>query len=182
MKTTGVTFPIQVMRVTEVIGARPRDEAILGRSLVRAGFSVTMTPVIETGKTHKDYYPDGRVFASRKDVDTFKHFEFGLRYRGLRRWIPLPDRGLRAMLDHHCAVEFWTRNELTIQDPNHPWIHWLFPSTSWLRNGRGRWTGRSYGEAPRIDVEDYPEPGVPLSDGGFWKTASPPPTPERSFL
>lgn len=165
MKANGVTFGVHTIRVTQVIGAMPRDQAILGEALVRCGFSVTIAPVIKTGETRQGY----------KAVDTFQHFEFVLMAGGWRRWLPIPDRQLRRILDHHCAVELWTRNLVDgVPDSTYPWIHWLFPSTSWLREGRGQWKGRSYPDGPDIRTEDYPDFG-PVSDGGFWKTITPPP-------
>lgn len=167
--TEGLTFPVQVLRVTQIIGAMSRDEAVLGRTLTRSRFSMKITPVIETGER----------FGGYRRPDRFDHFEFEMHHRGWRRWIPLPDTELLDLLDHHCAIELWTSNDPTVPDPGHPWIHWLFPSTSWLRKGRG-WTGRSYAEAPKIIPNDFPEP-VALTEGGFWKTATPPPVIERSF-
>jgi hypothetical protein len=174
VKANGVTFAVHTIRVTQVIGATPPDEAILGDVLIRRGLSATLTPVISTGKEHKDYFPCGCVRATLKEVDTFQHWEFALSFGGWRRWLPIPDRELRRILNHHCALELWTRN---VDDSGYSWIHWLFPSTSWLPDGRGRWKGRSYPGGPNIKVEDYPDFG-PLSEGGFWKTATPP--PERS--
>ncbi len=178
MKTTGVTFGVHTIRATEMRGALPGDVAILGEALVRRAFSVTITPVIEAGVTVRDPV-EGPVFARYRGPDKFKHWEFELgypRWRRLGRWL-FPDKNFQRILDHHCVIELWSMHLVDgEQDATWPWIHWLFPSTSWLRNGRTRWTGRSYAEGPRMKPEDFPDDTLSLTDGGFWKTASGPPS------
>jgi hypothetical protein len=185
MTTSGVMLGVDTLRFTELHGGTVGDNAILGKHLIRCNLNVLMEPVIKTGETKKFYKDCGCIESSYKRPDTFLHFEFELTSKGWRYlWnFFKPDRELERMLDRHCAVEFWTAQMVGEgrdfhQDPTYPWIHWVFPSTTWLRGRRGRWTGRSHPDGPKMKPEDYPADTLAMTDGGWWKTALPP--PERS--
>lgn len=174
--STGVTLFVDTLRVTELQGALAGDVPIFGEHLIRKNLVVSVTPVIKTGVTK------GSRYERHKAPDTFERWEFKLKTKRFRYlWNYLrPDKELERLLHHHCAFEFWTTSMVGEgkdfhQDPDYGWIHWLFPSTSWLRDGRGRWKGRSYSEGPRMKPEDFPDDTLALTDGGWWKTAAPPP-------
>lgn len=163
----GTSFRIKALRTTALEAVR--GEEVFGDALVRRyPINVTVAPVIETGETKKDYYPDGEVFARYKAPDRFKHFEFELRDR---RWWWRGDRRLRDLLEVPCAFEFWTRERKTGY-----WIHWVFPKTMWEGRGFGRYDGISM-TGPSMRPEDFPDNETPLTEGGFFKTTTPPPRP-----
>lgn len=176
--TAGVTLFVDTLRITEVRGALVGDVADLGEAILRRNVQVTMTPVINAGKKTDFHYDCGCVRESYKAPDTFARFEFELQRRWRLRWgwlpsRPLRDRDLERILAGHCAVEFWTVNH--DGKVRNGWIHWLYPSTSWLRVGRAHWTGKSHDDGPQIKPEDFPDQTLSLSHGGFWKTLAPPP-------
>ena len=145
MRTEGVTLEAHTLRATEIRGGG------YGRAVLRRQARVTVAAQIVAG-THG--------FADR-----FTHWEFRLERPGWRKWLPDPE--LKSVLGNGCAVEMWTR-----QDDQ--WIHWLFPATTWTKNRRA-WAGRSHTSMRCPTVDDFPEGGPALADGGFWKTLTPPP-------
>lgn len=85
------------------------------------------------------------------------------------------------------ALEFWTQHIVgSGQDAFHPYIHWVFPKTVWrlgdntfeegiaqptvegFSRTNNLWGGGPYGDGPPDDED--------ISEGGWWKTATDPPS------
>ena len=165
MQAEGTTFRILTLRIAEVL-----DGGEHGSSLIRRyPIDITLAPVIEIGETYVD---PGPLHMSFKGVDTFSHFEIMLRDRRLLRW----DRRLRLMLRKWIAIEFWTLHRTDDSpDPEYPWIHWVFPMSSWKRTGRGIYEGKTMRAIKGYTADDLPAGIEPFEGAAFWKTATPPP-------
>lgn len=166
--TTGTTIRVLTLRATEISASGELGDSITRKYPV----DLAITPVIEPGQTYRNP-PTGQPIQIIRGVDKFKHFELDLRDRRLLRW----DRDLKHMLKKPVALEFWTLHTVDGSfDPEFPWIHWVFPLTSWKKIGWGRYQGRSrhHGFARSVDF-GVPD-AMPIPDGGFWKTAIAPPT------
>lgn len=158
--SAGITIRPTSIRVTELRGDG------LGEALVRTyRAAISVTPVIEIGKTHYDYHECGCVRATWREMDTFKHFEFELRDK---RFFWRRDLDLRQMLLVPCAFEFWA-----VEEGKPHWIHWVFPKVVWRSESFGRYFGESR-TGPEIVPEDIPDQ-QPLTEGGFFKTTMAPP-------
>lgn len=85
------------------------------------------------------------------------------------------------------AFEFWTQHVVgSSADGTLPWIHWVFPRTVWqlgdntlaegvglpVLNGFSR-ANPNWGDGP---YGDGPPDGQDISEGGYWKTATVPPS------
>jgi hypothetical protein len=167
---------------------------------------ITLTPNIESGNTVSVRNGCGCSVARFKFPDTFNWFEFSFNKAALEPEMEafllggetIDDSGdvvglvFPSSLDcdddlPSVAFEYWTKHVVgSGQDGAFPWIHWVFPSTSWSLadntfgedatqislNGFSR-TNSNWGDGP---YGDGPPDGSDISDGAYWKTDVEPPT------
>jgi hypothetical protein len=202
----GVSFGLCAMRVTQL------DE--LGNAVGGAGtgyvsdkaVSISVSPNIETGNTFSRRNGCGCSLARFKGQDVFNWWEFQFEGGALEPEMMALMLGAETIMDGgdivglafpsslDCAegapavaLEFWTKHITgSGQDALHPYVHWVFPYTSWALGdntaeedfmasaltGFSRtnelWGGGPYG--------DGPPDGQDIREGGYWKTADPLPT------
>lgn len=202
----GVSFGLCVMRVTKldaagnVVGGA--DNSYVSDKVV----SIGVTPNIETGNTFSLRNGCGCSTARFKAIDTFNWFEFAFAGGALEPELeslmlgntPITDgadvvgtafEGALACDEDEPAValEYWTKHIVgSGQDGLHPWVHWVFPKTVWALgdhtaeedimkpglSGFSR-TNQQWGAGP---YGDGPPDGGDIFEGGWWKTATAPPT------
>lgn len=167
---------------------------------------ITVTPNIETGNTFSERNGCGCSIVRFKANDTFNWFEFSFQSVALEPELMALLLGSETITDGGdtvgmafqgslacdqdepaVAFEFWTKHVVgSGQDGTYPWIHWVFPKTVWQLgdntfeegianptvNGFSRtnlqWGQGPYGDGPP-DMQD-------IREGGWWKTATEPPT------
>lgn len=201
----GVSFGICAVRLTrvDVTGAvvpGPRNSYVTDKPL-----SLTLRPNFEEGQTFSTRSGCGCSIARFKARDTFNWWEFTFQMGTLEPEMlamllgtPTIEQGadvvgqaFTSALDcgdeePAVAFEFWTQHVVgSGQDGIHPYIHWVFPKTVWRLGdntfeegiasptieGFSR-TNTQWGDGP---YGDGPPDGQDISEGGWWKTATPPP-------
>ncbi len=202
----GVSFGLCRMRVTKLDGlGNVVNEA--GNSYVSDRIvSIGVSPNIETGNTFSRRNGCGCSLARFKSNDIFNWWEFQFEDGALEPEMQALMLGSETIVDGSdvvglafgsaldcdddppaVALEFWTKHITgSGQDALHPWVHWVFPYTSWqlgdntaeedfMANalvGFSR-TNDLWGQGP---YGDGPPDGKDISDGGYWKTDVEPPT------
>jgi hypothetical protein len=196
----GVSFGLCAIRVTEVDG--------LGNVVGGAGtgyvsdkaVSVNVTPNVETGNTFSRRNGCGCSLARFKSIDIFNWWEFTFEDGALEPALVALMLGNETIVDGAdvvgqafgtalgcdedppaVAFEFWTKHIVgSGQDAIHPYVHWVFPHTSWVFGDNtaeedfmaNQVTGFSqtnpnWGQGP---YGDGPPDGQDISNGGYWKT------------
>lgn len=167
--------------------------------------TISLSPNIETGSEFIRKNGCGCNLANFRSANIFKWFEFELEDGALEPEMQSMMLGDTPIMDGadvvgvafgsalSCdeqesivALEFWTKHILESgQDGIHPWVHWVFPATSWslgdnaaeedfmanALSGFSR-TNPFWGEGP---YGDGPPDGADIRNGGYWKTAEDPP-------
>lgn len=208
----GVSFGLCAMRITELDA--------LGNAVGGAGsgyvsdkaVSIAVSPNVETGNTFSRRNGCGCSLARFKSNDIFNWWEFTFEDGALEPEMvalmlgaPTIDEGadvvglaFQGALDCSAdapavALEFWTKHIVgSGQDSLHPYIHWVFPFTSWVYGDNtaeedfmaNSLTGYSqtnalWGQGP---YGDGPPDGQDISEGGYWKTADPLPTADCATI
>ncbi len=201
----GVSFGLCAVRLTVVDSA---GNVVAGSMsyVTDSPIEITLTPNIESGNTVSVRNGCGCSVARFKFPDTFNWFEFSFNKAALEPEMEafllggetIDDSGdvvglvFPSSLDcdddlPSVAFEYWTKHVVgSGQDGAFPWIHWVFPSTSWSLadntfgedatqislNGFSR-TNSNWGDGP---YGDGPPDGSDISDGAYWKTDVEPPT------
>jgi hypothetical protein len=201
----GVSFGLCAVRITRVDSA---GNVIAGTNayVTDNPIQITLTPNIETGNTVSVRNGCGCSVARFKFPDTFNWFEFSFNKAALEPSMEAFLLGAETIVDGadvvgiafpstldcdadepSVALEYWTKHVVgSGQDGTYPWIHWVFPSTSWSLadntfgedatqvslNGFSR-TNTNWGEGP---YGDGPPDSQDIRDGGYWKTDVDPPT------
>ena len=203
----GVSFGICVVRLTLLnddgsVAAGPGNSYVSDKPI-----SVSVNPNIEAGNTFSVRNGCGCKIASKKFPDTFNWFEFGFNMAALEPEMLAMLLGANTILDGAdvvgaafpsaltcdeqapaVAFEFWTEHQVgSGLDGTYPYIHWVFPSTTWQLgdntfeegpaqptvNGFSQ-TNQQWGDGPYGDGP--PEAFQDIREGAFWKTDVVPPT------
>ena len=201
----GVSFGLCAVRLT-VVDASGNVVAGDNSYVTDQPIEITLTPNIETGNTVSVRNGCGCSVARFKFPDTFNWFEFTFNKAALEPEMEAFLLGASVIEDGadvvglafpssldcdddlpSVAFEFWTKHVVgSGQDGALPWIHWVFPSTSWSLadntfgedatqvslNGFSR-TNTQWGDGP---YGDGPPDGQDIRDGGYWKTDVDPPS------
>jgi hypothetical protein len=209
----GISLGVCRLRITKLDSTgcviSEADNSIVIGDLV----SVTVTPNVETGVDTTLIGGCGCKIASYKAPDTLKRFDLTLT-------VPIKSAGLESLLtdggilydnstvpvpvgfsfptalgcdeeQRPVAVEFWTKHWVNdAQDPDLPWIHWVFPQSLWspgaqtVNNdfsqpdftGFSRtnvcWGDGPYGDGPE---STYGVSAFDISTGGWFYTPTDPP-------
>ena len=202
----GVSFGLCAVRVTRVDASGNVDGTTDNSYVSDNPISITLTPNIETGNTFSLRNGCGCSIARFKANDIFNWFEFTFASGALEpaMWalmlgsntiedgadiVGMAFQGALACDEDEPAValEFWTKHVVgSGQDGAFPWIHWVFPKTVWALSdntfeediaqpsltGFSR-TNLNWGDGP---YGDGPPDSQDISDGGWWKTDTDPPT------
>lgn len=207
----GVPLGLCALRVTRLIAttgcvAASPDNVFVTTDLI----SLELTPVIEAGADTTLTGGCDCIIATYRGTDKLKRFDFTITNPKLSPAMYEMMIGGTSILDSttpvgttwpamlECgeaqatvAVEFWVKhwNE-SAQDSTFPWIHHVYPSTSWqigtqsfqndfaqpTLTGFSRanqcWGDGPYGDGPEAE---YGTP-VDISSGGFYFTATDPPS------
>lgn len=200
----GVSFGLCRVRITKVDSAG-NVESGNNAYVTDNPIQITLTPNIENGNTVSVRNGCGCSVAKFKFPDTFNWFEFAFNKAALEPEmesfllgadtiedgsdvVGLAFPGSLSCDDDEPAValEFWTKHVVgSGQDGTFPWVHWVFPSTSWSLadntfgedatqisvNGFSR-TNTQWGDGP---YGDGPPDGQDIRDGAYWKTDVDPP-------
>lgn len=203
----GVSFGVCVVRLTELnddgsVAPAPDNSYVTDKPI-----SVTVTPNIEAGNSFSVRNGCGCSISRRRFPDTFNWFEFAFNMAALEPEMLAMLLGADTILsgadvvgaafpstlacDEQAptvAFEFWTEHVVgSGLDSLHPYIHWVFPQTTWQLgdntfeegpaqptvNGFSE-TNAAWGDGPYGDGP--PEAFQDISEGAFWKTATVPPT------
>lgn len=167
---------------------------------------VTLSPNVTTGDTITQKNGCGCKVVGFKVNDIFNFFDFSFTDAALEPALiammtgsaqitnggDIVGMAFQGALDcseaaPSVAFEFWTQHFVgSGADGTYPWIHWVFPRTLWtlgdntlaegvglpVLNGHSS-TNTNWGDGP---YGDGPPDGEDISEGGFWKTATVPPT------
>lgn len=207
MSNCGVSFGVCAIRVTRLDSLGnviAGDNSYVSDKAVQ----VTLTPNIETGNTFSVRNGCGCSLARFKAADTFNWFEFQFTEAALEPVLQAFLLGATLIEDGSdvvglsypgaldcdddepaVAFEFWTQHIVgSAQDSQFPWIHWVFPRSIWhlgdntfeegITNpvvaGFSR-TNDLWGHGP---YGDGPPDGTIVTEGGWWKTDTDPPSAE----
>jgi hypothetical protein len=201
----GVSFGLCAVRVTQV-DAEGDVVGGSTSYVSDNPISISVTPNIETGNTFSARNGCGCSIARFKANDIFNWFEFTFAQAALEPAMMALLLGSETIVDGAdvlglafgsalgcdedepaVALEFWTKHVTgSGQDALHPWVHWVFPKTVWqlgdntfeegiaqptvqgFSRTNAMWGGGPYGDGPPDDQD--------ISEGGYWKTATAPPT------
>lgn len=201
----GVSFGLCAVRVTQV-DAEGNVVGGSTSYVSDNPISISVTPNIETGNTFSARNGCGCSIARFKANDIFNWFEFTFAQAALEPAMMALLLGSETIVDGAdvlglafgsalgcdedepaVALEFWTKHVVgSGQDALHPWVHWVFPKTVWqlgdntfeegiaqptvqgFSRTNAMWGAGPYGDGPPDDQD--------ISEGGYWKTASTPPT------
>lgn len=184
--------------------------------------SVTVTPNIETGTDSTLIGGCGCKIASYKAPDILKRYDLtlttpiksaaleqlltdgGVLFDDSTDPVPVGYSFPTALgcgdAQHPVAVEFWTKNWSTstdAQDSQLPWIHWVFPYTTWVDGAQtvnndfaqpdfagftrsnDCWGDGPYGDGPETV---YGASDFSLSTGGWFYTPEDPPTATCDYI
>lgn len=215
----GISLGVCRLRLTKLdstgcVTSDPDNSFVLG-DLV----SVQITPNVETGTDTTLIGGCGCKIAAYKAPDTLKRYDLTLT-------TPIQSAALESLLvdggilfddsvapvpvgfsfptalgcaeeQSPVAFEFWTKNWVDdAQDPDLPWIHWVFPQSLWspgqqtLNNDFSQpdYTGFSrtnscWGDGPYGDGPEaiYGPSSFSIETGGWFYTPEDPPTPSCDF-
>lgn len=197
----GVSFGLCRTRVTKLDGlgnvSDIPDNSYVSDRMVNIG----LTPNIEQGNTFTRRNGCGCAISRFKVNDIFNWFEFSFEDGALEPEMQAMMMGLETIVDgtdvlgvafggaFDCgddppavALEFWSQHldESGGLDEFHPYIHWVFPYSSWslgdnsaeedfmansltgFSRSNARWGQGPYG--------DGPPDGQDIRNGGYWKT------------
>lgn len=199
MWNCGVSFGLCRMRVTMLDGVGNVLDAENNSYVTDRAVSIGLSPNIETGDSFTRRNGCGCPISRFKLNDVFNWFEFAFEDGALEPELQAMMMGLETVVDGSdvigvafgsalgcdddpaaVALEFWTQHldEDGGLDLDYPYIHWLFPYTSWqlaentaendfmanalsgFSRSNARWGQGPYG--------DGPPDGQDMRNGGYW--------------
>lgn len=201
----GYSFGLCAVRVTKLdetgtVIDEPDNSYVSDKAI-----TISLTPNVETGNTFSLRNGCGCSIARFKSPDVFNWFEFSFARGALEpelesmllRGTTILDgadvvgiNGPGALAcdegEQLVSLEFWTQHNLgSGQDALHPWVHWVFPSTTWqigdntaeedimqiTLTGFSRTSG-GWGSGP---YGDGPPDGQDITEWAYWKSDVDPP-------
>jgi len=197
----GVSFGLCRTRVTQLDGLGNVVDAVGNSYVSDRMVSIGLEPNIEQGNTFTRRNGCGCAISRFKVNDIFNWFEFTFEDGALEPEMQAMMLGSDTITDGAdvvglafgsalacdddppaVALEFWTQHldENGGLDEFHPYIHWVFPYTSWQLGGNtaeedfmaNALTGFSrsnarWGQGP---YSDGPPDGQDIRNGAYWKT------------
>lgn len=209
MATCGVSFDICRIRVTSVdVAGNVTGAAYVSDNPI----SVSLNPNIETGNSFSVRNGCGCSIARKKAADIFNWFEFTFNQAALEPEMmalmlgaATIDSGPDAVGMHFgsalgcdedpaaVSFEFWTKHWVgSGVDALLPWVHWVFPSTTWqlgdntFEEGPAQPVVTGFSQANNAwgigPYADGPPDASSVVEGAWWKTATDPPVADCAAI